>query len=126
LGFVPIRGQLGRGCLMPGMTAIGAADGPAGLSAQGLFVDAVAGPANRAADDHRAKVRRGRTSRGSRRRAASGKLAQMMVGIAEHRVDHRDPFEVVTDLVLHRHPDAAMQLDRLLDDELAGTAYLDL
>jgi hypothetical protein len=38
------------------MTAVGAADGPAGLSAQGLFVDEIAGPADRATDDHPAKA----------------------------------------------------------------------
>jgi len=38
----------------------------------------------------------------------------MMVGVAEHRVDHGDALEVVADLVLHGHANATMELDRAL------------
>ena len=50
----------------------------------------------------------------------------MVVGVAEGHVDHGQPLEVVADLGLHGHADAAMQLDRLLADELAGLADLHL
>src|SRR6266446_4508022 len=68
------------------------------------------------------------SDRGLTRRApaAAGELPQMKVGIAEHRVDHRGAFEVMADLVLHGHADAAMQLDRLLADQPRGTADLHL
>ena len=42
---------------MPGMAACGTADGAPGPSVQGLFVDQVARPADRAADYHRASVK---------------------------------------------------------------------
>ena len=50
----------------------------------------------------------------------------MMIGVAEHRVDHGDALEIVADLVLHGHADAAVELDRLLADEAAGAADLHL
>ena len=43
----------------------------------------------------------------------------MIVGIAKAVLDHGQPLEVVADLGLLGHADAAMQLDRLLADELA-------
>ena len=51
---------------------------------------------------------------------------EVMVGVAEQHVDHGQALEVVADLVLHRHADAAVQLDRLLADEAAGAADLHL
>src|SRR5262245_2333713 len=58
--------------------------------------------------------------------AHAGERAEMIVGIAEHRIDHRDALEVVADLVLHGHADTAMQLDRLLADEFSRAADLHL
>ena len=58
--------------------------------------------------------------------AQSREPAQMRVGVAEQHVDHGHALEVVADLVFHRHADAAMQLDRLLADMLAGPADLHL
>jgi hypothetical protein len=49
-----------------------------------------------------------------------------MVGVAEQGVDHGDALEVVADRKLHRHADAAVELDRLMADEAAGPADLDL
>src|SRR3954462_9861509 len=46
--------------------------------------------------------------------AHAGERREMMVGVAEHLIDHGDALEIVTDLVLHRHADAAMHLDRRL------------
>src|SRR6187399_215856 len=42
---------------------------------------------------------------------------QMMVDVAEHRVDHRQPLEVVADAEFFGHAHAAVQLNRLLADE---------
>src|SRR4051812_5693298 len=56
--------------------------------------------------------------------AHAGERGEMIVGIAEHRIDHRDALEVVPDLVLHGHADAAVELDRLLAHELARAADL--
>src|SRR5215831_13374071 len=53
-------------------------------------------------------------------------LAQMVVGITENRVDHGDALEVVADLVLHGHADAAMELDRLLPHDAARPPDLHL
>jgi hypothetical protein len=44
---------------------------------------------------------------------------QMFVGVAEHHVDHGHALEIVPDLVLHRHANAAVKLNRLLSDMLA-------
>src|SRR5918993_4735266 len=55
-----------------------------------------------------------------------GDLREVVVGVAEEGVDHGDALEVVTDLELHRHAAPAMELDRLLADEAAGAADLDL
>ncbi len=51
--------------------------------------------------------------------AALGDAAQMVVRVAEGVFDHGQPLEVVADLGLHGHADAAMELDRLLADEFA-------
>src|SRR5262245_2030339 len=51
---------------------------------------------------------------------------EMIVGIAEHGIDHRDALEVVADLVFHRHADAAVELDRLLADEFRRAPDLHL
>src|SRR5262249_21836548 len=58
--------------------------------------------------------------------AHAGELGEMVVGVAEQRVDDADAFEIVPDLVLHGHADAAVQLDRLLADETPGAADLHL
>ena len=39
---------------------------------------------------------------------------EVHIRVAEHLVDHRHSLEIMTDFVLHRHADTAMQLDRLL------------
>src|ERR1044072_468888 len=49
--------------------------------------------------------------------AHAGERGQMIVGVAEHRIDHGDALEVVADLVLHRHADAAVELNRGLADD---------
>src|SRR4051794_17763732 len=46
-----------------------------------------------------------------------GELGEVVVGVAEGEVDYGDALEVVADLELLRHPDAAVQLDRVLADE---------
>src|ERR1700734_1846381 len=51
--------------------------------------------------------------------AARSDQIEMMIGVAELRVDDREAFEVVADHRLHGHADAAMDLDRLLADETA-------
>src|ERR1700746_305644 len=56
----------------------------------------------------------------------AGELGEMVVGVAEQRVDDADAFEIVPDLVLHGHADAAVQLDRLLPDKPPGAADLHL
>src|SRR5262245_45013320 len=56
--------------------------------------------------------------------AHAGELGEMVVGVAEQRVDDADAFEIVPDLVLHGHADAAVQLDRVLADETPGAADL--
>ena len=58
--------------------------------------------------------------------AHAGERREVIVGVAEHAFDHRQALEVVADLVLHGHADAAVQLDRLLADKLAGAADLHL
>src|ERR1041385_5039304 len=58
--------------------------------------------------------------------AHAGEHAEVMVGVAEQGVDHGDALEVVADLVLHGHADAAVQLDRALADDAAGAADLHL
>src|SRR5260221_6343535 len=58
--------------------------------------------------------------------AGFGDDGEVVVGVAEHRVDHADALEVMTDLVLVGHADAAMKLDRLLADSAPGAAALDL
>src|SRR6516162_10336443 len=70
--------------------------------------------------------------RDSRNRAAShqpGALAdaaEVVIRVAEGVLDHGQPLEVVADLGLHGHTDAAVELDRLLADELARFADLHL
>src|SRR5262249_32104922 len=56
--------------------------------------------------------------------AGVGDAAQMIVGVAKGVLDHGQPLEIVADLGLLRHADAAVQLDRLLADELSGFADL--
>ena len=56
----------------------------------------------------------------------SGERREVVVGIAEHRIDHGGALEVVADLVLHGHADAAVQLDRLLADEFCRAPDLHL
>src|SRR3954465_9001810 len=58
--------------------------------------------------------------------AGVGDAAQVIIGIAEHVLDHGEPLEVVADLGLHGHADAAVQLNRLLTDEFSGLADLNL
>src|ERR1700754_5165665 len=53
-----------------------------------------------------------------------GDGAEVIVGVAKAVLDHGQPLEVVTDLGLHGHADAAMELDRLLADELQRFADL--
>src|SRR3569623_1781553 len=43
---------------------------------------------------------------------------QMMIGVAEHQFDHRQPLEIVRHRQLVGPAQAAVQLDRLLADEL--------
>src|SRR5688572_22150619 len=56
--------------------------------------------------------------------ALRGDAAEVVVGVAEGRLDHGQPLEVVADLVLHGHADAAVQLDRLLADVFRGASHL--
>src|SRR5437879_6488540 len=56
--------------------------------------------------------------------AAVGDAAEMVIGVAEGVFDHGQPLEVVADLGLLGHADAAMELDRLLTDELPRFADL--
>src|SRR6266851_10164926 len=56
----------------------------------------------------------------------AGERSEMMVGVAEQTVDHGDALEVVANLVLHGHANAAMELDRALADDAARAADLDL
>src|SRR5262245_10100363 len=58
--------------------------------------------------------------------AHAGELGEMMIGVAEHGVDGRDALEIVPDLVLHCHTDAAVELDCLLTDEAPGPTDLHL
>src|SRR5262245_59926175 len=58
--------------------------------------------------------------------AHAGERREMVVSVAEHRIDHGDALEVVADLVLHGHADAAMQLDRALTDDTTGASDLHL
>src|SRR6266851_4082126 len=58
--------------------------------------------------------------------AGFGDRGEVVVGVAEQRVDHGDALEVMADLVFVGHADAAMELDRLLADELARAAALHL
>src|SRR5207244_2635383 len=58
--------------------------------------------------------------------AAVGDAAEVVVGVPKGVLDHGQPLEVVADLGLLRHADAAMELDRLLADELSGFADLHL
>src|SRR6516162_6727480 len=60
------------------------------------------------------------------RSATAGEFAEMVVAIAEHRVDHCGALEIVADFVFHRHADPAVQLYRLLPDQSAGAADLHL
>jgi hypothetical protein len=59
--------------------------------------------------------------------ARPGEHSEVMVGVAEQRVDHGDALEIMADLVLHGHADSAVELDRALSDDAARTAdlYLD-
>ncbi len=52
--------------------------------------------------------------------------AEVVVGVAKGVLDHGQPLEVVADLGFLGHADAAVELDRLLADELAGLADLHL
>src|ERR1700741_5007441 len=65
---------------------------------------------------------------GQRRNQAVGlrQHAEMMIGVAERGVDGGDALEVVADLVLHGHADAAVQLDGALADDAAGATDLHL
>src|SRR6476620_1685594 len=63
-------------------------------------------------------------SRALNQPAAIGDAAQVVVGVAKSVLDHGQPLEVVADLGLLSHADAAMELDRLLADELSGFADL--
>src|ERR687898_254303 len=65
-------------------------------------------------------------SSGRQERARLGEPGEVVVGVAEGSVDHRDALEQVADLVLHRDADAAMELDRLLADEAARAPDLHL
>src|SRR5579883_2429132 len=49
--------------------------------------------------------------------AQAGEGGEMMVRVAEQRIDHGDALEIVADLRLHGHADAAVQLDRALADD---------
>src|SRR6185437_16316125 len=51
---------------------------------------------------------------------------KVVPGIAEHGGDRGDALEIMSDFILHRHPHAAVQLDRLLADDAARIAYLHL
>src|SRR2546430_12573731 len=55
-----------------------------------------------------------------------GDAAEVVVGVAKGVFDHGQPLEVVADLGFLGHADAAVKLDRLLADELAGLADLHL
>src|SRR3954452_3314158 len=52
--------------------------------------------------------------------------ALVVVGVTERVLDHGQALEVVADLRLHGHADAAVELDRLLSDELQRLADLHL
>src|SRR5258705_4063812 len=56
--------------------------------------------------------------------AAAGDAAEVIVGVAEAVLDHGQPLEVVADPGFLRHADAAVELDRLLADELSRLADL--
>src|SRR6516164_6254393 len=58
--------------------------------------------------------------------AHAGELGEMVVGVAEQGVDGCDALEIVPDLVLHCHTDAAVELDCLLTDEAPGPTDLHL
>src|ERR1051326_3617531 len=58
--------------------------------------------------------------------ARMGDFGEVMVGVAEYRVDRGDALEIMSDLVLHGHADAAVELHRLLADEPAGAPDLRL
>src|SRR5882724_8590673 len=58
--------------------------------------------------------------------ARVGDAAEVVVGVAKAVFDHGQPLEVVPDLGFLGHADAAVKLDRLLADELAGLADLHL
>src|SRR5262245_5188402 len=58
--------------------------------------------------------------------AGAGHDREVMVGVAEERVDHARALEIVADLVLHGYADAAVELDRLLTHKARGAADLDL
>ncbi len=53
-------------------------------------------------------------------------LGQVMAAIAERVIDRGQAAREVTDAVLGRHADAAVQLDRFLADVPAGLADLQL
>src|ERR1700686_3359398 len=63
-------------------------------------------------------------SRGLNQPAALGDAAKVVVGVAKGVLDHGQPLEVVTDLGLLGHADAAVKLDRLLADEFQRLADL--
>src|SRR5260370_13430974 len=63
---------------------------------------------------------------GRHQSAHAGERSEMMVGVAEQAVDHGDALEVVANLVLHGHANAAVELDRALADDAARAADLDL
>src|SRR5882757_7388696 len=52
--------------------------------------------------------------------AGVGDATQMIIGIPKSVLDHGQPLEVMADLGFLGHADAAMELDRLLTDELCG------
>src|SRR5258708_1526778 len=87
-----------------------------------------ASPATTSAAINRAQLAASRPRRSDRvdEAAGFGDDGEVVVGVAEHRVDHADALEVMTDLVLVGHADAAMKLDRLLADSAPGAAALDL
>ncbi|HTV46204.1 MAG TPA: hypothetical protein VMF05_12895 [Stellaceae bacterium] len=97
---------------VPKVAATGTADRAPGWRREILRGDAVAGAAGRTGQDHRRPVPQSAGlgdaahpwSRGDRRPVTSTQLAQMMIGIAEHRIDHRQPLEIMTALVLHLIP----------------------
>src|SRR6266542_6906758 len=58
--------------------------------------------------------------------ASAADFGEVMVGVAEHRVDRGDALEIMPDLVLHGHAHAAVELYRLLADQPAGAPDLHL